>query len=467
MNKRIIKLADASHSLFSRFVDLVGISVSMVLLSRHFGLFHGLDEMSLVTLGMVVFFMVSQNTGLYCSGVRKYLAQSLLRLIFSWLVTATLLYLLVYLVPLFKPYHPFPLELAVLWLAMACLISTGYRVLYRLVTLWFSRSSCCRRVAIIGVTPAGLALEKSLWESPRHDIQMLGFFDARSEERFGYPTRSPLLGEVDELLGLARKGLVDEVYLALPLTARERINHYLYELSDTTVDTYLVPDFYEYGLTVSHIDRVGDIYTFSFFDSPFEGGAALLKRIEDLVLGSLILLLISPVMALVALGVRLSSPGPVLFKQDRYGLGGKRIQVWKFRSMRVMENDAVVTQATRGDPRVTRFGAFLRRTSLDELPQFFNVIQGSMSIVGPRPHAVAHNEQYRSLVDRYMLRHKVKPGITGLAQINGFRGETDTLDKMEMRVKFDLKYIQYWSLWLDLKIIFLTVFKGFVGASAY
>ncbi len=198
-----------------------------------------------------------------------------------------------------------------------------------------------------------------------------------------------------------------------------------------------------------------------------KGGAALLKRIEDLVLGSLILLLISPVMALVALGVRLSSPGPVLFKQDRYGLGGKRIQVWKFRSMRVMENDAVVTQATRDDPRVTPFGAFLRRTSLDELPQFFNVIQGSMSIVGPRPHAVAHNEQYRSLVDRYMLRHKVKPGITGLAQINGFRGETDTLDKMEMRVKFDLKYIQYWSLWLDLKIIFLTVFKGFVGASAY
>jgi len=145
-------------------------------------------------------------------------------------------------------------------------------VLYQLVTLWFSGASCCRRVAIIGVTPAGLALEKSLWESPRHDIQMLGFFDARSEERFGYPTRSPLLGDVDELLELARKGLVDEVYLALPLTARERINHYLYELSDTTVDTYLVPDFYEYGLTVSHIDRVGDIYTFSFFDSPFEGG---------------------------------------------------------------------------------------------------------------------------------------------------------------------------------------------------
>lgn len=467
MNKRIIRLADASHSLFSRFVDLVGIFVSMLLLSRHYGLLHGLDEMSLATLGMVVFFLVSQNTGLYHSQVRNHLAQSLLRLFSTWVLTGTLLYLLVYLVPLFQPHHAFSLNIGLLWLLLACLSSTCYRLLYRLVTLWFSDPSHGRRVAIIGVTPTGLAIEKSLWENPTNDILMLGFFDARSEDRFGYPTRSPVLGEVDELLALARQGLVDEVYLALPLTARDRINHYLYELSDTTVDTYLVPDFYEYSLNVSQIKRVGDIYTFSVFDSPFEGGSALLKRIEDLVLGSLILLLISPVMVLVALGVRFSSPGPALFKQDRYGLGGKRIRVWKFRSMRVMENDAVVTQATRGDRRVTRFGAFIRRTSLDELPQFFNVIQGSMSIVGPRPHAVAHNEQYRALVDRYMLRHKVKPGITGLAQISGSRGETDTLDKMEMRIKFDLKYIQYWSLGLDLKIIFLTVFKGFIGASAY
>lgn len=467
MNKRIIRLADASHSLFSRFIDLVGIFVSMLMLSRYYGLLHGLDEMSLATLGMVVFFLVSQNTGLYRSQVRNHLAQSLLRLFSSWVLTGTLLYLLIYLVPLFQPHHAFTLDIGLLWLSLACFFSACYRVIYRLMTLWFSGPSHGRRVAIIGVTPTGLAIEKSLWENPTNDIQMLGFFDARSQDRFGYPTRSPVLGEVDELLALARQGLVDEVYLALPLTARDRINHYLYELSDTTVDTYLVPDFYEYSLNVSRIKRVGDIYTFSVFDSPFAGGAALLKRIEDLVLASLILLFISPVMVLVAMGVRLSSPGPVLFKQDRYGLGGKRIQVWKFRSMRVMENDAIVTQATKGDPRVTRFGTFLRRTSLDELPQFFNVIQGSMSIVGPRPHAVAHNEQYRSLVNRYMLRHKVKPGITGLAQISGFRGETDTLDKMEMRVKFDLKYIQYWSLGLDLKIIFLTVFKGFIGASAY
>jgi putative colanic acid biosynthesis UDP-glucose lipid carrier transferase len=157
----------------------------------------------------------------------------------------------------------------------------------------------------------------------------------------------------------------------------------------------------------------------------------------------------------------------VIFKQYRYGIDGKKIKVWKFRSMKVMDNGGVVKQATKDDPRVTKFGSFIRRTSLDELPQFINVLQGRMSIVGPRPHAVAHNEEYRQIVDKYMLRHKVKPGITGWAQINGYRGETDTLDKMEKRVEYDLNYIRNWSLWLDIKIIFLTVFKGFVGKNTY
>ncbi|HAW0168632.1 TPA: exopolysaccharide biosynthesis polyprenyl glycosylphosphotransferase, partial [Escherichia coli] len=167
------------------------------------------------------------------------------------------------------------------------------------------------------------------------------------------------------------------------------------------------------------------------------------------------------------IGIKLTSRGPVFFKQDRYGLSGQKIKVWKFRTMKVMENDDVVKQATKNDPRVTPFGAFLRRTSLDELPQFINVIQGSMSIVGPRPHAVAHNELYRKQVENYMIRHKVKPGITGLAQVNGFRGEIDTLYKMEKRVQYDIEYIKKWSLWLDIKIIIKTIFKGFVGKNAY
>jgi putative colanic acid biosynthesis UDP-glucose lipid carrier transferase len=172
-------------------------------------------------------------------------------------------------------------------------------------------------------------------------------------------------------------------------------------------------------------------------------------------------------MALIALGVKLTSPGPVLFKQRRYGLNGAVVEVWKFRSMTVCEDGDKVIQAQKGDMRITPFGAFLRRTSLDELPQFFNVLQGSMSVVGPRPHAVSHNEQYRRLIRGYMLRHKVKPGITGWAQISGWRGETETVDKMAMRVKFDLQYVQNWSLWFDLKIIFLTMFKGWVHKNAY
>ncbi|HBV2999050.1 TPA: exopolysaccharide biosynthesis polyprenyl glycosylphosphotransferase, partial [Klebsiella pneumoniae] len=179
------------------------------------------------------------------------------------------------------------------------------------------------------------------------------------------------------------------------------------------------------------------------------------------------LLFISPILLIIACLIKLTSPGPIIFKQTRYGMDGKPIKVWKFRSMSVMENDNKVIQATKNDIRITKVGRLLRRTSLDELPQFFNVLFGGMSIVGPRPHAVAHNEQYRNLIEGYMLRHKVKPGITGWAQINGWRGETDTLEKMEKRVEFDLEYIREWSIWLDLKIIFLTIFKGFINKSAY
>jgi putative colanic acid biosynthesis UDP-glucose lipid carrier transferase len=172
-------------------------------------------------------------------------------------------------------------------------------------------------------------------------------------------------------------------------------------------------------------------------------------------------------MLLIAIGVKLSSPGPILFKQHRYGMDGKPIKVWKFRSMTTCDDGDSVIQAKKGDARITQYGSFLRRTSLDELPQFINVLMGEMSVVGPRPHAVAHNEEYRKIISGYMLRHKVKPGITGWAQVNGWRGETDTIEKMEQRVEHDMRYIRNWSLWLDLNIVFRTLFTGFVGKNAY
>ena len=205
----------------------------------------------------------------------------------------------------------------------------------------------------------------------------------------------------------------------------------------------------------------------SVFDTPFKTGDSFIKRAEDLILSFMIILLISIPMLCIALAIKVTSAGPILFKQIRYGIHGDPIEVWKFRSMSVMENGDNIQQATKNDPRVTKLGAFLRKSSLDELPQFFNVLYGTMSIVGPRPHAAAHNEYYREQIQGYMLRHKVKPGITGLAQVNGLRGETDTIEKMEKRVQFDLDYIRNWSLSMDLKIIFKTIYKELIFSKAH
>jgi putative colanic acid biosynthesis UDP-glucose lipid carrier transferase len=230
---------------------------------------------------------------------------------------------------------------------------------------------------------------------------------------------------------------------------------------------YLAADFFVFDLLHARWVTLGGVPTMSLHETPFYGVDGWLKRLEDIVVGSLILLIIAIPMLIIALCVKLTSPGPALFRQRRYGLNGEVIDVLKFRSMSVTEDGAEIKQATKDDPRITRFGAFLRRTNLDELPQFLNVMAGSMSIVGPRPHAVAHNELYRKKVRGYMLRHKVKPGITGWAQVNGWRGETDTLEKMEKRVEHDLDYIRNWSLLWDLQIIFMTVFGSGARKNAY
>jgi putative colanic acid biosynthesis UDP-glucose lipid carrier transferase len=220
-------------------------------------------------------------------------------------------------------------------------------------------------------------------------------------------------------------------------------------------------------LIQGRIDSVRGMPVVGVCDSPFSGVSGLVKRASDIVLASAILALILPALVVLAVLVRVTSPGPVIFKQRRYGLDGDEIIVYKFRTMKVAEDGEEIRQCGKGDPRVTRLGAFMRRTSLDELPQFVNVLQGRMSIVGPRPHAVAHNEMYRKLIKGYMLRHKVKPGITGWAQINGLRGETETLDKMKARVDYDLDYLRNWSLRLDLLIIARTVWVVLKGGNAY
>ena len=260
----------------------------------------------------------------------------------------------------------------------------------------------------------------------------------------------------------------DEVWIFQPLDTKG-IQRILHALRHSTSNIRLVPDmgmlqFLNHGVTMMLGVPMLDISS-----SPMEGANLVIKWLEDKLLGVVILVLIAPLLLAIAMAVKLTSPGPVLFKQRRHGWNGEQINILKFRSMYVHQEDASVsvTQATKGDPRITPLGRVLRSTSLDELPQFFNVLGGTMSIVGPRPHAVAHNLEYREHIPRYMLRHKVKPGITGWAQVNGFRGETDTMEKMELRIQADLYYIENWSLWLDIKIIVLTVFKGFTGNNAY
>lgn len=270
-----------------------------------------------------------------------------------------------------------------------------------------------------------------------------------------------------ELVSKVRSDNIDVIYITLPLSEESEIQKIMDDLADTTAAIYLVPDFFAFNLMNMRWSSIGHIGAISLLESPLIGTSEWLKRFEDLLFASGILVIIMIPMLVIALSIKLTSKGPILFKQKRFGLDGKEIKVWKFRSMSVCEDGDQVIQATKNDSRITPVGSFLRKKSLDELPQFFNVLQGSMSVVGPRPHAVSHNEEYRVLIGGYMLRHMVKPGITGWAQINGWRGETDSLDKMEGRVEHDLWYIKHWSVWLDIKIIFLTVFRGFVDKNAY
>lgn len=329
-----------------------------------------------------------------------------------------------------------------------------------------------QRVAVMaGGGELAWQLAQRLHESPYLGIRVAGFFDDRAPARLHSqndgPARQDILGGLGLLASYAKHHHVDLIYITLPVTQQPRILKLLDELQDTTASIYFVPDIFLFDLIQARLDSIGGVPVVAVCETPFHGMNGIVKRASDLVLASVILLLISPIMIAIAIAIRLTSPGPALFKQRRYGLDGKEIMVYKFRSMKVMEDGGEIRQATRNDDRVTPIGAFLRKTSLDELPQFFNVIQGRMSVVGPRPHAVAHNEMYRKLIHGYMIRHKVRPGITGWAQVNGLRGETESVDKMSARIEYDLAYLRNWSLLMDLKIILKTLFVVWKKQNAY
>ncbi|EIC23451.1 undecaprenyl-phosphate glucose phosphotransferase [Thiorhodovibrio frisius] len=326
-----------------------------------------------------------------------------------------------------------------------------------------------KQAAIAGSIDESAELIRVIEDNPDLGLRLVGIYDDRNLNRDSEKeTREDLFrGNFKALIGSARTGVVDLVYITLPLKAEKRISDLIRDLSDTTASIHYVPNRMTFDLLHSRWIYLGPLPTLSIRETPFYGADGWLKSLEDLVLALIALVLIALPMAVIAIAVKLDSPGPIFFRQKRYGRDGRVIPVLKFRTMRVCEDGAQVTQATKGDSRVTNLGRFLRRYSLDELPQFLNVLRGDMSIVGPRPHAVAHNEAYRRLIPGYMLRHKVKPGITGWAQVNGLRGETETTEKMRRRVEYDMDYIRNWSLWLDLKIIALTAIRVLADADAY
>lgn len=326
------------------------------------------------------------------------------------------------------------------------------------------------KAAIIGINNLSLKLASQFKQNPILGMTFVGFFEDRQPERLPESWQQQpesLLGTTQVTAEIVKALNIHHIYIALPISAQPRILDLIDSLRDTTASIYFVLDITMFNLIQAHISTIKGIPVVSICKSPFVGINGAVKRILDVTLSMLILALVAPLMLLIVLAIKFSSRGPVLFKQHRYGLDGKEILIYKFRSMTVLEDGEGVTQATRSDPRVTRIGNFLRKTSLDELPQFINVLQGRMSIVGPRPHAISHNEMYRSLIKGYMIRHKVKPGITGWAQVNGFRGETDTVEKMQARIDYDLDYLSNCSLFLDLLIIFRTVKVVFKDKNAY
>ncbi|HBS6571998.1 TPA: undecaprenyl-phosphate glucose phosphotransferase [Klebsiella pneumoniae] len=456
--------ANANASLISmvqRFSDIVLIFASLYAICLLNNVDFEIRYLLFSLIVLVIFQMVGGITDFYRSWRGVKISAELKLILKNWFLSYVLA------LGIISLFHDFDLNIrvAAIWFIVVTigfvlcrsLIRVGAGILRRL-------GYNTRRVAVVGSLPAGINLLKSFAEEPWMGFIVLGYYNS---EPLTSVSDINFCGNFDKLIIDARDGKIDRIYIAMNMQEEAKIKKIVQQLTDTTCSVLLIPDIFTFNILQARTEEINGVPVVPLFDTPLSGINMIFKRLEDIIVSTVILLLISPVLLIISVAVKFSSPGPVLFRQLRYGMDGKPIRVWKFRSMRVMENDENVVQATKNDIRVTKVGKFLRSTSLDELPQFFNVWCGQMSVVGPRPHAVAHNEQYRALIQGYMLRHKVKPGITGLAQINGWRGETDTLEKMEKRIEYDLLYIRGWSIWLYLKIIFLTVFKGFINKSAY
>lgn len=418
---------------------------------------------------VILFVLIGEIAGIYRPWRGETVTRQLFQILFVWIQTLFVLLLFAYAV---KDTDSFSRVSTGVWVVTTPLILSGWRVIVRRIFQHIiNRKEFQRNALVWGVGESGTQLAQTIERSPWLGLNLVDHLaEPQRFRRHDDPANeasSDTQRSIDRIEQRIRDGEIDILYIALPPVARSVVNELLQRLADTTVSVYIVPDYFTSSLMHGRWSNLAGIPIVSVYDTPFWGVDGWMKRFSDLALSSVLLALLAIPMALVAAAVKLTSPGPVIFKQRRYGVDGREILVWKFRTMTVCDDGDRFVQATRQDPRVTPIGALLRSTSIDELPQLINVFLGDMSIVGPRPHPVAMNEHYRGKIQGYMLRHKVRPGITGWAQVNGWRGETDTLEKITKRIEHDLWYIQNWSVWLDTKILFLTAFRGFVGRNAY
>jgi putative colanic acid biosynthesis UDP-glucose lipid carrier transferase len=452
-------------SFMQRLVDAILIIASFHVVSWLYDIQFGKNYFVFAIISALCFYVIGQARGLYGSWRISSIRNESGAVILVWILAFASLLIIAF---VSKTSTLFSRRVVLTWMIIAPCMLMLARLSLRILLYELRRHGRnSRTVAIAGTGRAARELVEMINAMPWTGLVFKGYYDDRAVE--GSPTgiHTVLDGDLSELNALVHAGKIDTIYIALPMYEKQLIIDLVNNLSDTTVSLYLLPDSFVFELMHTHWISFHGTPIISIYETPFYGVDGWVKRLEDIVLGSAILAIIALPMLLIALAVKLTSPGPALFKQRRYGLKGEVVLVWKFRSMTVCEDGTEILQAKQGDARLTPLGAFLRKTSLDELPQFINVLQGTMSVVGPRPHAVVHNEEYRRLIQGYMLRHKVKPGITGWAQVNGWRGETDTLEKMQKRVECDLHYIQNWSLWLDLKIVWLTMWRWFGGRNAY
>ncbi|MDF3125670.1 undecaprenyl-phosphate glucose phosphotransferase [Rheinheimera sp. 1928-s] len=458
------KKEDSGFGFLNRFLDIIAIGAALYLSLKLYGEVVTTSYIMLYFSVMAVYLYTAESVQLYRSWRIGSVTSNIAVVMLCLFVAFSLMQLVTFGL---KSTADYSRVVIVGWFALSFCYTSVWRIAARFLKNTLHKNGYnLRRVAVIGCTFNAKRLIDEMTNKPQLGLQFCNVYDDREVDRLPECGKT-ITGKIDECVESARDGAFDKLYITLPLSADKRIADIIQRLGDTTVDVHIVPDFLLYNLMHARLGTIGDVETLSVFESPYYGAHDWLKRSFDVTVSFIALLVLAIPMLVIAAAIKITSRGPVLFKQDRYGLDGKAIRVFKFRSMTVQDNGANVVQAKKGDARITPLGAMLRRTSLDELPQFINVLRGEMSVVGPRPHAVAHNEQYRKLVAFYMLRHKVKPGITGWAQINGWRGETDSLEKMEKRVEFDLTYIKNWSLWWDTKIVFLTFFRGFTGKNVY